>query len=164
MNSDGDRVERPLHVLDDETLMAHIRDMFDRVDAVPAWLVDAAKLSFGLRDVDVELAALVADSDVDEPLLAVRSAGVAARVLTFDGDDLTIELEMHPAGEGPAIIGQLFPPGPARVDVHQVGGGETVQADDLGRFSVAALGGGPCRLVCRRAGRRPTATPWLIPG
>jgi len=164
VNSDGDRVERPLHVLDDETLMAHIRDMFDRVDAVPAWLVDAAKLTFGLRDVDVELAALVADSDVDEPLLAVRSAAVAARLLTFDGEDLTIELEMHPAGEGPAIVGQLVPPGPAQVDVDQVDGGETVQADDLGRFSVATLRTGPCRLVCRRPGRRPTATPWLIPG
>lgn len=164
MESDGDRVERPLHELDDETLLARIRDLFRRVDTPPEWLVEAAKLSYGLRDVDVELAALVADSEVGEPSAMVRAAGTMARLLTFDGEDLTIELELHPAGDGPAIIGQLVPPGPARVDVHQVSGGDSVQADDLGRFTVDSLGSGPCRLVCRRPGHKPTATPWILPG
>jgi hypothetical protein len=163
VDSNGDRVERPLHELDDEALMARIRDMFRRVDAPPAWLVEAAKLSYGLRDVDLELAALVADSE-DESAVGVRAAGTTARMLTFDGEDLTIELELHAAGAGPAIIGQLVPPGPAQVDVHQVGGGASVQADDLGRFSVDSLGSGPCRLICRRSGHKPTATPWLLPG
>ena len=63
----------------DEQLMDQLKGLLDRTAPIPAWLVEAGKASYGLRSVDAELAELTRDSMVDEPALAVRGAGRAAR-------------------------------------------------------------------------------------
>jgi len=155
---------------DDADLSARLRELLER-DAPPAMAVVLAKQSFGLRDLDVELAALVADSDVDALAVAVRAdddQGVGPRLLTFEtvaadtGDQLAVELEVSGSGRSRRLLGQLHPPGPARIGVRQPSAEEPrwVDADDQGRFTVEDLRPGPFSLTCQAPGRAPVATAW----
>ena len=151
--------------LDDEALLGQLREMFARVDPQPPWLADLAKLSYDLRSIDVELAELVADSHVDEPALAVRAAATATepRLLTFESDDLVVEVEVSQDERGRhLLIGQLVPAQAARVELRQPDQATvTVLTDELGRFSVSGLAAGPFSLVCHRADARPVASQWV---
>ncbi|HEU5110970.1 MAG TPA: hypothetical protein VFT95_20715, partial [Micromonosporaceae bacterium] len=74
----------------DDALMARLGALFRTHDGPPAAAVELARLSFGLRTIAAELAALTADSATDRPLESVRSADVEAapRLLTFEAADL----------------------------------------------------------------------------
>jgi hypothetical protein len=145
-------------VPDDELLAARLRELFRRDGTPPAPVTAAAKDLFGLRDLESELAALVADSAVDTALVAVRGEG--PRLLAFEaagGDAVEVELD-----EG-RLVGQLHPPAAAVVEVQQAGAGHRrVDADPLGRFAVDGLGAGAFRLICRLAGGRTIATTWTL--
>lgn len=163
--------------LPDEQLLAELRDLFSRTEPVPGWVVETAKASFDLRQLDVELALLTWDSDVDAPAVAVRGPAdvldAGPRALSFETEDLSLEVEIAPPDDGRALLGQLVPPGPATIEVQQVPLGEvpavpgqrhrtlSVEADVHGRFSVAALDPGLTRLRCLRPGRQPVATDWV---
>jgi hypothetical protein len=136
----------------DETFLNELRDLAGRVDPVPASLVAGAKTSFTWRTIDAELAELAYDSVVDErPLAGVRGAQ-AARVLTFSAPQLTIELEVTPAGELVHIVGQLVPAGPGSLELRHRGGVAAAEADELGRFAVAGVSAGPFSIRCTRKG------------
>lgn len=151
----------------DQQLITAVAGMLDRVDPPPGWMVDLAKLSFDLRSIDAELAELVADSRIDEPLVAVRSAGTVAepRLLTFESSELAVELEVDRDERGrPALTGQLVPGEAAEVELRQPGAQtRSVQTDDLGRFRFDDLADGPFSLVCRPGAGRPVASPWVTP-
>ena len=151
----------------DRALLGAVREMLDRFDPPPGWVVDLAKLSFDLRSIDAELAELVADSLVDEPAVAVRSAtvGTEPRMLTFESDDLAVDLELVHRDRGLlAITGQLFPASRADVDIRQPDRPiRTVVTDDLGRFIVEDLPAEPFSLVVRRSDCRPVASQWVTP-
>ena len=109
---------------------------------------EAAKAAFAWRAIDAELAELVFDSAVDalESDLVMRGGGIDMRQLTFSTDDVTIEIEIGPAG----LMGQIIPAQPARVEVFQ--GAEepiAVEADEFGVFQVAELRPGPTTLIAR---------------
>ena len=55
-----------------------------------------------------------------------------ARQLTFDADGATVEVEL---ADG-RLVGQLLPPGPARVELQHGTEVSTTVADDLGRFAL----------------------------
>jgi len=155
----------------DEQLAAELRNLLDRAAPVPDWLVEAGRASYGLRRIDAELAELTRDSAVDQPALAVRGAG-EPRTLTFDADDLTVEVEVTGSGPERRLLGQLVPPQAARIEVDSrpPGGedvtpaGQTVEADPRGRFAAGGIGPGPLRLTCHRAGLPAVATDWVLVG
>jgi hypothetical protein len=147
----------------DDALLAHLGELLRERDAPPADAVDLARQSFGLRTIDAELAALTADSGVEE-LVGVRSAGTATgpRLLTFEAADLAVEVEIDGSGRTRRLLGQLVPGGPAAIDVRGRSGRVVrVAADERGRFTIDDLAPGPVSLVCRRGGRRPVATAWM---
>ena len=151
----------------DAALLRAVGELLDRVDPPPAWAVDLAKLSFDLRTIDAEFAELVADSLIDEPLLAVRSASLVAepRLLTFESEQLVVELELdRDERSRPLLTGQLIPAEPARVELRQPGQpARSVPADALGRFRVDELADGPFSLIVHRPGGRPVASQWIHP-
>jgi hypothetical protein len=157
--------------LDDDALLARVADVFNRFDPVPDVVVELARLSFGWRDLDAELATLVADSHVDEgqaTVRAVTAAGLSPRLLSFEAaDGFALELEVATAGppgrpgEHRHLLGLLVPPGPARIEVRQSSGSVSVEADDEGRFAVTDLAPGPFRLTCHRPDEPSVSTPWL---
>lgn len=158
---DSERAAR-LRDLDDEQLMAALREVLMSVDSPPKQSVDLAKDSFGLRMVDAELAALVEDAG-----LAVMRTGDAPRLAVFDADGLGVEIEVIPGPRRRSwqLIGQLFPPAAARIRVRrQPGEAPEVTADDLGRFMIDQLPAGPLSLAIEVDGRRPVVTDWIAVG
>jgi hypothetical protein len=144
-----------------DALLGELQGLLARIDPMPAQLLGQVRRSFCWRTIDAELAELSFDSLTDrEPALAVRSGADAAlepRMLGFgalvDGEELSIEVEVSPAGDGWALVGQVFPAGAPAVEV-QAGAGGSVEApiDDLGRFVIEPLPHGPVRLRVEHAG------------
>ncbi len=152
-----------LAALDDDGLLAALRDLLGRDGVPPAWSVDLAKASYGLRAVDAELAVLTSDSGLASAQPALRSAA-APRLAVFDTADLSVEIEIEPAADAGSwrLIGQLIPAVPARIQVRQDQPGPVwVDADDRGRFTADQLTRGPLSLVCVRDGRPATVTEWI---
>lgn len=150
---------------DDDILLDELRRLFAAVDPIPVPVRIAARAAIEWRTLDAELAALVSDSTVDEPVLAVRGSA-EPRMLTFEAPDLTIELEAEAAGPGELrLLGQLVPPQPAQIAVCH--GDELVvtHADEHGRFAADGVGSGPVSLRCRLDGEpgggRLVETAWL---
>jgi hypothetical protein len=152
--------------LDDE-----LRRIAARFDPVPDALIHAAEAAFAWRGVDAELAELAFDSFADRESLALVRGGGEPRMLTFHAADLTIELEVLPAaaehtptaGAEHRLMGQLLPPGPARVEVRHPHGVLAVEADELGRFAAEQVSTGPISLRCLQAGAgtAPVVTEWV---
>ena len=153
----------------DEDLMLELHSLFSRLDPVDPRLLDQARFAYCWRSVDSELAELSFDSLVDHDMaLAVRAGGdpgLEPRMLGFgavvDGDDVAIEVEVTPGPGRPALVGQLLPPESTTVEL-QAGTGEveSVQTDELGRFLIEPVPGGPVRLRVRH-GERLVHTTWV---
>lgn len=148
----------------DDALVADLRRLLDAVDPVPERVQIATRAAIEWRTLEAELAALVHDSTIDEPLLAVRGDS-GPRALTFEASELTIEIEteMQSAEEGDGIrlTGQLVPPQPAHIAIRV--GDEVVpaRADERGRFGAVGLDSGPLSLRCRLGDERVVETATL---
>jgi hypothetical protein len=150
------------HSPDDDELIAELRRVAGLADPVPERVLHAARGSFAWRTIDAELAQLAYDSAVDADLAAVRGPG-ESRLLTFDAPEVSIELEVTETDGERRLEGQLVPPQPATVEIRHQGGSVTAEADELGRFSAAALARGPVSLVCRLHGQaNAIVTDWLV--
>lgn len=138
---------------DDRNVEEEIRRAAARLDPVPPELRQAANDAFGFRDLDAELAELVFDSLLDAASATlVRSSG-DRRLVSFKTAELTIDIEVSRAGAERQVMGQIMPPGPAAVEIRHRRGVSIVDADELGRFSSAALVAGPLSLRVRQSGQ-----------
>lgn len=146
----------------DEDLLRELRSLFTRLDPVSPLLLEQARFAYSWRTVDSELAELSFDSLVDQDAaLAMRAdgdGGSEPRMLGFGavvaGEDVAIEVEITPGPGRPALVGQLLPPRPTTVEL-QAGTGEVdrVRSDELGRFLIEPVPGGPVRLRVRHGGQ-----------
>ncbi|WP_155368239.1 hypothetical protein [Catellatospora vulcania] len=141
----------------DDDLPAELRGLTTRMDPVPAHLVALAKESLAWRDTDAALAQLVRQID----LAGVRGEDLPD-LFTFTAGELTIEVEVAVSGLTAALTGQLVPPQPARVRVDHADGPTWVEADALGRFSVACVTRGHLRLLCQPVAGGPVQTSWTL--
>jgi hypothetical protein len=150
---------------EDDILLDELRRVFSAIDPIPERVRIAARAAIEWRTIDAELAALVSDSIIDEPLLAVR--GVATpRMLTFEAPELTIELEAEPVdGELLRLVGQLVPPQPAQIAVYHGQDLIATRADERGCFVADGVRPGPISVRCRLDGEtgegRHVETAWL---
>lgn len=153
---------------DDDALLDELRHVVAQLDPIPEAVRIAARAALEWRTLDAELAALVHDSAVDKPLLAVRGAA-QPRALTFEAPDLTIEVEADAEAAGDAgslcLVGQLVPPQPAEIAVRHGEELTAVRADERGRFAAHGIAPGPVSLRCRLDGApgagRLVETGWL---
>ena len=164
MDNNGAGPESSDQTVDEDALLGRLAEMFREEDPPPAAAVELAKQSFGLRALDAELAALTADSRLDQPAVAVREgrSDAGPRLLTFETAELVVEVEVGGSGEHRRVLGQLLPPGPARIEVRQPAAPDPrwIDADDHGRFVIEDLGPGPVSLTCHQPGRRSVTTEW----
>jgi len=139
---------------------AELRAIFSHMDPVPQLLDDAARTAFTWRTVDDELAELMRDSAEEEAGQLVRG-GHGPRQLSFESPRLGIELEVVSTGPRERRLdGQLLPPAAATVTIKRPGeDGLSVQADELGRFSLDGLRAGVVRLHVLLRGTQ-IAIPW----
>lgn len=145
----------------DHALLARLRSTFEAADPVPPEAIEMASVSLSWRDPDVALAELIGDSLTDSALVRAPRAG-GPRLLTFEADGLTIEVEVAEDGDSRRLLGQLVPPSPAEVAVRWLDGQIHVDADELGRFSASGIPSGQVSLSCTLGHRTsPVATSWV---
>jgi hypothetical protein len=144
----------------DDDLLAELRSLFAEIDPPDPVLLDQARLAFGWRTIDADLAELAYDSLADhEVMAAVRDGslvGSGPRLLGFgtelagEDDGLAVEVEVSVERGRPTLVGQLMPPTPATVSVQRFGdaleAAVVLPADDLGRFRIDPVPSGPVRL------------------
>ena len=164
----GEEPRVALGDLDDERLLAALREVIGDGQPTPSFSADLAKRSYGLRAADAELAALVSDSALAATVATVRS-GAPSRLAVFEAAGLSveIEIEIEPARGRRSwrLTGQLTPAGPARIQVRrQHSEAAAIDADDRGRFAADDLQAGPLSLLCRRPGLPAAATEWIVVG
>jgi hypothetical protein len=116
-------------------------------------LIRAAQAAFTWRTVDADLEILSLETELAVSDAArVRDAGQGSpRMFAFHGERLSVEIEIDDDG----IVGQLTPPGQARVTlVTPDGPRAAADVDEVGCFSLPAPPPGPMRLDCQRGGDR----------
>lgn len=149
---------------DDEVMVA-LATASRAVGGPPPDVVAAAKATFTWRTIDAELAELTFDSGADSDALAGVRSGGGARALTFEHDDVVVEVEVNEDAGGRTLVGQVGPAAPEWVELQQASGAAAVrfETDDMGRFRVPGVASGPVRLLCRfPAGGRPELlTAWV---
>lgn len=146
----------------DDELERRLRALATEADPPPALVVDAAKAAFALRDLDAELAVLVADSAVDDPAVLTRAVVSDVRMLSFECGDVAVELDVEtdPLSRRVRLSG---------LAVGAVGAVVLVRSDarisaDLaadGRFVVENVAPGPLRLELTTPDGRRVTTSWI---
>ena len=153
---------------DDDALLARLRTIAAETDAVPDAVIAAARAAIETRNLDNELAALIADSAAttpDQTFEAVRGGlpgSVAERLLSFEGGGVQVELEVARRGDGLTLIGQVIGVVPGECVLERgTGRDQTVDLDELGRFLAEGVPAGPARLRCRSSTGRTVVTAWV---
>ena len=141
---------------DDDGLMDQLADALAQDSDVPPHRRRAAYGAFAWRAVDEELLALVHDSAM-QPAAAIRG-DEDARTLAFEGDGLSLELELDDS----TLTGQLLRSGGGVVVTMERADGEsrTARTDASGFFTMPGASG-PTRFAVEVDGveRR---TEWLV--
>ena len=119
---------------------------------MPAGARAAAETTFTWRQVDSELTTFLIcyfDSAIDEAALVRGPASPLPRSLSFENDDLGVEIEIH----DDRLTGQLLPPQPGVVRLLSMAGVYAQgDADRTGRFVLERPPTGPLRLECTVGG------------
>jgi hypothetical protein len=136
----------------DALLLAELKAAVAEALTVPAGARDAAATMFTWHQVDMELTCLLVcsfDSAVDESVLVRGPASDLSRALSFENDDLGVEIEIH----ADRLTGQLVPPQPGAVRLLSSAGVYAQgNADRTGCFVLERPAAGPLRLECTVGG------------
>jgi hypothetical protein len=145
--------------LDDEVLLAALRQAMRKRRAVPPEWVTAAKNAFAWRNIDAELALLTYDSTQGSAAAApTRAESASIRALTFSSPRLTIELEVTED----SLLGQVVPAQAAVLEVETRDGVQTsIPSDEIGCFSVHPIPVGSFRIRCQAADNADVLTGWI---
>jgi hypothetical protein len=152
----------------DNADLDNLRRIVRDVDPVPDEVFAAARAAIITRELDAELAALVADSAAMEDELRfdpVRTASTEAadsRLLSFDGGGVRVELEVSGQADQLMVVGQVVGAADRGCVLEQADGRvHDVELDSLGRFLITGVTSGPARLRCRSASGGRVSTHWV---
>lgn len=161
----------PTDPLDDAdlALLAHLARVTDRMDPMPADLVERSLFAATLAGLEAEVMEM---AHLPDTLAGVRSAAAApaenapveARTISFTHGDLTLMIQLSPERAGQVRVdGWIAVPTPSyTVELLRPGAEPTrTDADEDGRFSFPAVVRGPASLIVRRpaADGGPVSTP-----
>jgi hypothetical protein len=125
-------------------LLALLARAAARLDPVPPALSAAARAAATWRNVDAELAELLADSSLAEDAALAGVRGVAdLRLLEFESPALRLDVELD---HERTMTVQLVPPGAADVELRHADRTVTARADALGRCVIEDVPHGPVSL------------------
>ncbi len=133
----------------DAEILHRLAAIIERVDPVPAGLIDSIGLALTIDALHTEMAELRQIGAAD---LALRSEepSIEAATITFTTDVLTVMITVHAEADRVRVDGWATPPASLGVELHRGGLVTRTQSDADGRFSFSDLGRGPARLVLRR--------------
>ena len=116
------------------------------------------RLAFSWRTVDSELLVLSYDSLLHEDALVRRADGSAVRTASFQGDGITLEVEVDDGN----LLGQLVPGQACRVKLENLDGSVlTTEADESGFFSIPGLNPGRSVRFTLKIGESTKTTAWM---
>jgi hypothetical protein len=143
-------------MIDDDDLLRELGAAVQEGAAVPESFLAVGRAAFAWRNVDAELATLVAG---EAPALrAAEPQPAPLRSFTFAARELSIEVEV---ADG-ALLGQVVPPAPGRIEL-RVRAGTLAEAavDELGWFAFRPLPEGMFRLYLHTANGSQVLTEWV---
>ena len=115
----------------DDDLMGELKEAMEEARSVPPDLLEAAKAAFTWKTVDEELEMLTLSYDSAMADSTLVRGGTAERMLVFETEDLTIELEVGDE----VVMGQVVPTRPGRAILEDPQGTlQETEADDGGFF------------------------------
>jgi hypothetical protein len=163
---DVERDDLPVVDHREDAVLAALRRIASAVDGPPSTVVDAARAAFLTRDLDAEIASLIADSRAAEetayePARAEEEPAQGQWLLSFEGGGLHIDLEIDDERGRMRLLGLLSGPPVGECILHAERGAVRVGLDGLGRFIVDGLTHGPIRLRCVLADGRRITTTWV---
>lgn len=143
----------------DDALLSQFREALRAVDPGIDRVVEAGRAAWTWRTIDAELAALTRDSWRAADGFALARDDGGRRTLVFEGTTGSVEIQIT----GGRIVGQLLPPTSGRVQLLVVDGpGTSVDADEVGCFSLDVPAGALWRLRCTRDSDA-IVTTWIDP-
>jgi len=152
----------PDPTVSDQELIHLIGAALDADEPMPPWAAEFAAGAFAWRDVDVNLAELLHDSELGEAVVLRDDSSL--RFLVFQAGDITLDVEHGPG----KLSGAVSPPGRYRVAINDGGpdragfGAPTVLTDDAGMFEMEAQVRGPVRFVVSDPdGQVAILSPWI---
>jgi hypothetical protein len=172
--------DEPIARPHDDELVDVLRRLAAEADPVPEDVGAAARAAIKTRDLDRELALLIADSaepreahvgsaaetaDLEgqrayEPVRA--GGGESRRLLTFAGGDVQVDLEVSDHGDRLDLIGQFTGASTEGCALEYAGGSQrALEVDGLGRFLATGVERGPVRARFRSAAGAPMTTAWV---
>ena len=133
----------------DAEILNRLAAIIERVDPVPAGLVDNIGLALTIDALHTEVAELrlIGASDL---VLRSGEPSIEAATITFTTEVLTVMITVHAEADRVRVDGWATPPASLGVELHQGALVTRTQSDVDGRFSLSDLGRGPARLVLRR--------------
>jgi hypothetical protein len=146
----------------EDDLETRLRSLAAEADSPPELLVDSGLAAFAMRDLDAELAELVADSALDEEVVLTRTVLSDVRMLSFECGEVTVELDVE-ADPGTHLMQArgLVVGATGSITFVRTNSRSLLALDADGRFEAADLPRGPLRLeVTTPEGRRVT-TSWV---
>lgn len=129
-----------------EALDRELRELFARVEPVPAHVMDQAYSAFAWRGVAASLAGLEYDSIIDDDGLARLRTGGGERLLRFRSGGSMVEVSI--VDEGHRLVGQITPPEYGRVEMRRPDQVREALVDEAGRFLVDDPAPGAMSLRC----------------
>jgi hypothetical protein len=143
----------------EEKIMSLLQSGLQQSDPVPPDVADFAKAALSWRTIDAELAKLSYDSSEESATTGVRGLA-AARILAFESEEWTIDLEFNPFDGH--LMGQIEPAGEMTIELHVIGRVLVTQSDDQGRFGFEGIYNGPVAIVTRIGGEQVVKTEWIV--
>jgi hypothetical protein len=144
----------------DDAVEARLRRLATQHDDAPDLVVQSAKAAWEVRDLDAELAALVADSWTDAEAVATRSPLGDVRMLAFERGAVVVEVDV----ERDAVLRTArlhgLVTGALALTLVGAQGRRPVPIDD-GHFDVADVPWGPVRLELTTPDDRRVTTAWF---
>jgi len=152
--------------MNDDELVEWLKHVAAEADPLPDHIAAAAREAIRLKDLDGQLAELVADSASSETEYeTVRRAApdiTEERLLSFEAGEVRVELDISPGDNGLTVIGQLIGTALEGCELeYRDGSREEVQLDELGRFLLDGRQPGPMRIRCRTVSGSPVVTSWV---
>jgi hypothetical protein len=150
-----------------EEVLAAYRRIVAAVDPPPPHLRPAAWAALGARDLDAEIALLIADSRTEagaaiyEPVRAEPDAAPGRWLLSFEGGGIQAEIEVEECDGRLRLLGLISGASTDNCYLETAGDQRRVDVDDLGRFIVEDLAPGPIRLRCLSTDRVRVTTAWV---
>lgn len=153
---------------DDDTLIADLRRIAAAVDGPPPDVVSAARAAFLARDLDGQLALLIADSRVAdeagayEPIRADSEPDAQGHwLLSFSGGGVEVDMEVEERHGRVRLVGQFSGASGDEYVLESGSRKRRLEVDAIGRFIVDDVPHGPIRLRCHARDGAPITTVWV---